>query len=82
MEISVNADNEKYFDELKAFAGISGTSVSNIISNLVRTRVKTPIILDPPWDLSNYTKDELINLNRLICELQQEIVHAISKHNK
>ena len=77
----MSKENEKYFDELRAFAGIKGVTLSSVIGNLVRRRLENPILSEPPWDLSNYTQKELIRINKLIGELSKEILKHAFCHN-
>lgn len=83
VEISIGKKRKVAFDELKAFCDISGVKVSKIVGNIVQGYIddkKGKIQIVTPresWDLSKYTKEDLLNLNTLIYGLNTKVAEEL-----
>jgi len=85
LEISIGKKYGVAFDELKAFADISGCKVSKMIGGMVHDYMnnmkgKPKIVLDvPQWNLSEYTKEDLMELNTLIYQLNNKVAEELCR---
>lgn len=79
VEISISKKRKQAFDELKAFADISGIHFSKIVGNLIQKHIDEtkdkPEIIKPmeSWILTNFTITELENMSTLIYQLNNKI---------
>jgi len=85
VEVSICKNHRVAFDELKALADISGARVSKIIGGLVvkymnELKGKPQIVLPvETWDLSKFSKDELLELNTLIYQLNNKVAEELCR---
>lgn len=85
MEISIGKKYVEAFDTLKAYAGLTSSSVSSVLGEIIKHHMdildgKMPIVADESfWDFSKYTNEEIEELNTLICKLNNRLTSELCR---
>jgi hypothetical protein len=85
IEVSIGVKYADCFDQISGLANINGISVSKTIGEAVseymlKMNNKPKIILDQKlWNLGEYTKEDLLNLEHEITTLQRKVFKQIAE---
>lgn len=85
LDISIGTKYRDCFDEIVALANMNNISVSKTIGEAVSTYMlniknKPKIILEPKlWNLGEYSKEDLLQLESQIALLQKKVFKKIAE---